>query len=135
VVLRSGRLREANPQLVVVEDSVVRSHENITQNPEGATRRRDIHSCESTDALGSRSITDLQNVLHKQREIKFRYRNKMAVVFWRENERGWLSTKQEHGEGMTMENQSYLLRFQRELLAANGERDVRHGLKTGTVHR
>jgi hypothetical protein len=103
--------------------------------PEGATRRRDIHSCESTDALGSRSFTDLQNVLHKQREIKFRYRNKMAVVFWRQNERGWLSTKQEHGEGMTMENQSYLLRFQRELLAANGERDVRHGLKTGTIHR
>ena len=36
--------------------------------PEGATRRWDIHSCESTDALGSLSFTNLQNVLRNQRE-------------------------------------------------------------------
>jgi hypothetical protein len=28
-----GRIREANPQFAVVEDGVVGSHENITQDP------------------------------------------------------------------------------------------------------
>ena len=63
IVSSLGRFCEPNPLLAVVKDGMVGSHENIAQDPERATRRRDVQSYESTDALGSRSFTNLQDIL------------------------------------------------------------------------
>jgi len=97
--------------------------------PEGATRRWDIHGCESTDALGSLSFTNLQNVLHNQRE---RESSSDTATRWQMQMVGLIRIKSrecDNGEGIT-----HLLWFQLELLASDGERNVRHGPKTGTVH-
>ena len=45
---------------------------------------------------------------------------------------GWANKDQELR--VIMEKGSHLLWFQLELLASNGEHNVRHGPKTGTVH-
>uniref|UniRef100_A0A0A9CZE1 Uncharacterized protein n=1 Tax=Arundo donax TaxID=35708 RepID=A0A0A9CZE1_ARUDO len=57
------RLCEANLQVAIVKNGVVGSHKHIAQDPERTTGRRNVHSCETTDALGSRSRTNLKDIL------------------------------------------------------------------------
>lgn len=45
-----GSGREAHPVISTVEDGIILSDENVTQNPEGSGRRGDIHTLEAAEA-------------------------------------------------------------------------------------